>query len=130
MALRILTSARSVRKLVFPISANARCSCRRDVARRCATLSRSMSLAYSRSIILTVGPSPTLRDGARQMAERSVGAAVVLDPDQPGPGILTERDLLDAVGTGQDVDTETVCNHLSTNLTFASPDWSLETAAE
>jgi CBS domain-containing protein len=82
------------------------------------------------SLILTVGPSHTLRDAARQMAERGVGAAVVLDPDQPGPGILTERDLLEAIGAGQDVDNETVCNHLSTNLTFASPDWSLETAAE
>jgi CBS domain-containing protein len=82
------------------------------------------------SLILTVGPSHTLRDAARQMAERGVGAAVVLDPDQPGPGILTERDLLEAIGAGQDIDTETVGDHLSTNLTFASPGWSLETAAE
>ena len=82
------------------------------------------------SLILTVGPSHTLRDAARQMAERGVGAAVVLDPDQPGPGIITERDLLEAIGAGQDVDAETVCDHLSTNLTFASPEWSLERAAE
>jgi CBS domain-containing protein len=82
------------------------------------------------SLILTVGPSHTLREAARQMAERGVGAAVVLDPDQPGPGIITERDLLEAIGAGQDIDTETVGDHLSTNLTFASPGWSLETAAE
>jgi CBS domain-containing protein len=82
------------------------------------------------SLILTVGPSHTLREAARQMAERGVGAAVVLDPDQPGPGIITERDLLEAIGGGQDIDSETVCDHLSTNLTFASPEWSLETAAE
>ena len=82
------------------------------------------------SLILTVGPSHTLREAARQMAERGVGAAVVLDPEQPGPGILTERDLLEAIGAGQDIDTETVCDHLSRDLTFASPEWSLERAAE
>src|SRR2546421_11892385 len=82
------------------------------------------------SLILTVGPSHTLREAARQMAERGVGAAVVLDPDQPGPGIITERDLLEAIGRGQDIDSESVGDHLSMNLTFASPEWSLETAAE
>jgi CBS domain-containing protein len=82
------------------------------------------------SVILTVGPSHTLREAAKQMAERGVGAAVVLDPDQPGPGIITERDLLEAIGAGQSVDSERVSDHLSGNLTFASPEWSLERAAE
>ncbi len=81
-------------------------------------------------VVLTVGPGHTLRDAARAMAERRVGAALVIDPDQPGPGILTERDLLDAVGGGQDPDRERVADHLSANLTFASPEWSLERAAE
>jgi CBS domain-containing protein len=82
------------------------------------------------SVILTVGPGHSLREAARQMSERGVGAAVVLDPDQPGPGIITERDLLESVGSGQSVDEERVSEHLSSNLTFASPEWSLETAAE
>jgi CBS domain-containing protein len=64
------------------------------------------------------------------MAKRGVGAAVVIDPEQPGPGIFTERDLLIALGAGQDPDEERVCDHLSENLTFAAPDWSLERAAE
>jgi CBS domain-containing protein len=81
-------------------------------------------------VVLTVGPGHTLRDAARAMAERRVGAALVIDPDQPGPGILTERDLLDAIGAGQDPDRETVADHLSANLTFAAPEWSLERAAE
>jgi CBS domain-containing protein len=59
-----------------------------------------------------------------------VGAAVVIDPEQPGPGIFTERDLLDSLGRGQDPETERVADHLSANLTFAAPDWSLERAAE
>ena len=82
------------------------------------------------SVVLTVGPDHTLRDASKQMAKRGVGAAVVIDPDQPGPGIFTERDLLSALGAGQDPDQERVCEHLSENLTFAAPDWSLERAAE
>src|SRR5919197_6606376 len=81
-------------------------------------------------VVLTVGPSHTLRDAARSMAERGVGAAVVIDPEQPGPGIVTERDILISLAEGQDPDTERVGDHLSGNLTFAAPDWSLERAAE
>ena len=80
--------------------------------------------------VLTVGPDHTLREASRQMADRNVGAAIVMDPEEPGPGIMTERDVLIAIGQGQDPDTERVGNHLSANLTFASPEWSLEHAAE
>ena len=82
------------------------------------------------SVVLTIGPEHTLRDAARAMAERKIGAAVVIDPEQPGPGIITERDILDSVGAGQSPDTERVRDHLSANLTFAEPSWSLERAAE
>ena len=82
------------------------------------------------TVVLTIGPDHTLRDAARAMAERKVGAAIVLDPEQPGPGIVTERDLLESIGTGQSPDTERVADHLSSNLTFAEPSWSLERAAE
>ena len=81
------------------------------------------------SMVLTIGPGHTLRAAARAMAERRVGAAVVLDPDAMGPGILTERDVLDAIGRGQDVDTELVGEHLTQEVVFASPEWSLEEAA-
>lgn len=80
--------------------------------------------------VLTVGPTHTLRQVAKQMAERKVGAAVVTDPEEPGPGIITERDILWSIAAGQDPDQEQVCEHLSKELTFASPDWSLERAAE
>jgi CBS domain-containing protein len=80
-------------------------------------------------IVLTVGPDHTLRQAARQMAKRSVGAAVVIDPDEPGPGIITERDLLESVGGGQSPDSERVHDHLSPTPVFAAPDWSLERAA-
>jgi CBS domain-containing protein len=79
--------------------------------------------------VLTIGPRHTLREAAAAMCRRRVGAAVVLDPDAPGPGVITERDILTAVGRGDDPDRELVSDHLTSDLTFASPDWSLEQAA-
>jgi CBS domain-containing protein len=80
-------------------------------------------------MVLTVGPSHTLRAVARLMSERQVGAAVVMDPDGHGPGIITERDILVCVGAGQDPDLELVADHLTRDVVFAAPDWSLEEAA-
>jgi CBS domain-containing protein len=79
--------------------------------------------------VLTVGPGHSLRAVARLMSERKVGAAVVMDPDGPGPGIITERDILVAIGEGQDPDQETVSEHLTRDVVYASSDWSLEEAA-
>jgi CBS domain-containing protein len=82
------------------------------------------------SVVLTVGPGHTLREAAKAMTDRKVGAAVVMDPDQPGLGIITERDLLESIAQGQSPDQEKVADHLSSNLTFAAKEWSLERAAE
>ena len=82
------------------------------------------------SVVLTVGPGHTLHEAARLMAERNVGAAIVVDPDSPGPGILTERDILRSVAAGENPTTERVADHLTDELICAAPDWSLEQAAE
>lgn len=81
------------------------------------------------SLVLTVGPGHTLREAARLMAERHVGAAVVLDPDGDGPGIVTERDVLESLARGQDPDVERVRDHLTADVVHAAPSWSLEEAA-
>lgn len=81
-------------------------------------------------VVVTVGPGHTLREAARRMAKHNVGAAVVVDLDQPGPGIFTERDLLYADGAGKDIDAERVGDHLSARLQYAHADWSLEQAAD
>jgi CBS domain-containing protein len=52
-----------------------------------------------------------------------------MDPESPGPGIITERDLLESMGRGQDPDSERVAAHLTSDIVFAAPDWSLEEAA-
>jgi len=82
------------------------------------------------SVVLTIGPGHSLQEAARLMAERNVGAAVVMDPDSPGPGIVTERDILRSVAAGEDAFTEMVRDHLTGELISASPEWSLEQAAD
>ncbi|MEU3185326.1 CBS domain-containing protein [Streptomyces sp. NPDC006923] len=81
------------------------------------------------SVVLTIGPAHTLRQAARLMSERRVGAAVVLDTDHCGIGILTERDILNSLGAGESPDFETACTHTTTDVVFAAPAWTLEEAA-
>src|ERR1700722_19194138 len=80
-------------------------------------------------VVLTIGPSHTLREAARLMSERRVGAAVVIDPDSGGLGILTERDVLASVGAEESPERELVADHLTRDVVFAEPSWSLEEAA-
>lgn len=80
--------------------------------------------------VVTVGPTHTLRQVAKVMAARKVGAAVVHDPDADGPGILTERDMLQAIADDQDPDTEPAASHLTRDAVVAAPDWPLLQAAE
>jgi CBS domain-containing protein len=80
-------------------------------------------------VVLTVGPSHTLREAAEMMVEKGTGAALVTDDERPVPCIVTERDLLNSLGRGQDPDTELVAEHMSEGVVSAAPDWSLEHAA-
>ncbi|MFE7836591.1 cyclic nucleotide-binding/CBS domain-containing protein [Streptomyces sp. NPDC057474] len=81
------------------------------------------------TLVLTIGPDHTLRQAAALMSARRIGAAVVLDPDAGGLGILTERDVLNSVGLGQSPDTERAHAHTTTDVVFAAPSWTLEEAA-
>jgi len=80
-------------------------------------------------LVLTIGPAHTLRQAARMMSVRRIGAAVVIDPEHAGIGILTERDLLDSIAAGEDPDAELVAQHRTEHLVYASPDWTLQAAA-
>jgi CBS domain-containing protein len=82
------------------------------------------------TVVLTIGPTHTLRQAARLMSARHVGAAVVLDPDTYGFGILTERDVLNSLALGQSPDTEIAGTHTTTEVVFATPSWTLEEAAD
>jgi CBS domain-containing protein len=82
------------------------------------------------SVVLTVGPSHSLSAAARLMTERNIGAAVVVDPDGSGFGIITERDIVRSMAAAEEASTENVGKHLTEELITAAPDWSLEQAAE
>ena len=81
------------------------------------------------NVVLTLGPGHTLRDAATRMVEKGVGAAVVIDEAYPGPRVISERDILNSLGRGEDPDSESVGDHMSDTLIAAAPDWSLERAA-
>lgn len=80
--------------------------------------------------VLTITPGRSLREVAKFLTEHKVGAAVILDPEQPGPGIVTERDLVRSLGAGENPDKELVSEHLTSNAVFAEPEWPLEEAAD
>jgi CBS domain-containing protein len=79
--------------------------------------------------VLTVGPGHTLRQAAELMSSRSAGSAIVVDPDGSGIGIFTERDILNALAAGLDPDVEQTTNHITWDVVYAGPNWTLDEAA-
>jgi signal-transduction protein with cAMP-binding, CBS, and nucleotidyltransferase domain len=82
------------------------------------------------SVVLALGPSHTLREAATKMKEKGTGAALVFDDESPAPRIITERDVLIAIGSGKDPDEEKLADHMSESVISAAPEWSLEQAAQ
>lgn len=79
--------------------------------------------------VVEVGPDHTLRQAAQLMSGRRVGSAVVCDPDGQGFGILTERDILMAIGGGLDPDDARTADHITWDVVYAGPTWTIEEAA-
>jgi CBS domain-containing protein len=79
--------------------------------------------------VLTVGPEHTLRQAAQLMSARRTGSAIVLDPDGSGIGIITERDVLKAIAAGLDPDVERTASHITWDVVYAGPSWTLDDAA-
>src|SRR5262245_39370979 len=79
--------------------------------------------------VLIVGPQHTLRQTAQLMAARRVGSAVVVDPEGAGVGIITERDVLNAIGANLNPDTERAAAHITWDVVYAGPSWTIEDAA-
>lgn len=108
----------------------------RDVVRLWAKAqaSRAITIQIREAMtpdLVPVGRDETLRQAARVMVEHGKGA-VLVEPSRPKspPGIITDRDLLQMVGAGQSPDGERVADHLSREMTFSAPDWSLKQATE
>jgi CBS domain-containing protein len=82
------------------------------------------------TMVLTIGPTHSLRQAARMMSARHIGACVVIDPEHAGVGILTERDILNSIAAGEDPDAEMAAHHRTEDLVYAAPEWTLEAAAD
>ncbi|HUY08185.1 MAG TPA: CBS domain-containing protein [Candidatus Dormibacteraeota bacterium] len=80
--------------------------------------------------VLVVGTAVTIAEAARLMLKRHVGAAVVVDERIPGPGIITERDVMRAVADGRDPEATQVEACMTFEARTATTNWDLDTAAE
>ncbi|HEV8652144.1 MAG TPA: CBS domain-containing protein [Actinomycetes bacterium] len=80
------------------------------------------------SAVVAVGPGHSLREATRVMAKHGVGSAVVQDVEQL-VGILTERDVLNAVATGAEPDETSVQDIMTGDVVTVGPDWDLVEAA-
>jgi CBS domain-containing protein len=81
--------------------------------------------------LLTIAPEATLREAAQRMSGRNVGAALLLDAAIGSYlGIITERDLLNAIAAGDDLDVRRVADSATSNIVSVSADASLEQAAQ
>ena len=82
------------------------------------------------SVVLTVNPGHTLREAAKAMAGSTSGRRGRDRPRAARSRHHHRARPAQSLGAGEDPDTEKVADHLSADLTFASPEWSLERAAE
>jgi CBS domain-containing protein len=80
------------------------------------------------SAVVAVGPAQSLREATQLMAKHRVGSAVVQDAEQL-IGILTERDVLNAVASGEVPDQVTVQDIMTADVVTVGPDWDLVEAA-
>lgn len=81
------------------------------------------------SRVIAISPSTSVAHAAAQMTRARVGSAVVLQ----GPflmGILTERDVLRAAASGQDLSATAVTDWMTPDPQSAGPDTPIEEAAQ
>jgi predicted unusual protein kinase regulating ubiquinone biosynthesis (AarF/ABC1/UbiB family)/CBS domain-containing protein len=71
--------------------------------------------------VATVEPEATLQDAARMLRKWQASALMVMKDDRP-VGILTERDLVQVVGDGENPAWNRVSTHMATDLVTVGPD--------
>ena len=71
--------------------------------------------------VATVGPEATLQDAARTLRKWQTSALMVMEGERP-VGILTERDLVQVVGDGENPAWNRVSTHMATDLVTVGPD--------
>jgi CBS domain-containing protein len=79
--------------------------------------------------VVTVAPETAVAEAAAAMVRARVGSAVVLQASFLA-GILTERDVLRAAASGEDLKVSLVADWMSADPQAASPDMSADEAAQ
>jgi CBS domain-containing protein len=79
--------------------------------------------------VVIAGPDTTVKEAASGMVRARVGSVVVLQGTFLA-GILTERDVLRAAASGEDLTVSLVARWMSADPQSASPDMSAEEAAQ
>ncbi len=79
--------------------------------------------------MITVGPEQTLRQAAEVLGRERIGALLVLKPNGDIAGILSERDIVRAVGAdGAAVLERPVAETMTKDVTCCAPDDSIDSA--
>ena len=79
--------------------------------------------------LLTIEPQDSLRQAAKSMTDRGVGSAVVMENGHVA-GIVTERDILHAVSSQQNLDTTKVTEIMTHDPVAGAPGWELTRAVD
>ena len=83
---------------------------------------------FCREPVVTIQPTQSIRDAARMMRDRHVGAVLVVDDDRP-VGILTDRDIvMRAIIEGLDPNATPVRDVMSGSLTVVGSDQKMDDA--
>jgi len=78
---------------------------------------------------ITESSAATLRDAAARMWKQQTGSLIILD-DGALIGIITERDVLNALGSGLDADATPISAVMTRTVITVTPDDTIEAAAE
>ncbi|MFN2525786.1 MAG: cyclic nucleotide-binding/CBS domain-containing protein [Actinomycetota bacterium] len=74
--------------------------------------------------LLTVDPNSSLVRAAKVMADRGVGAAVVIENEKVA-GIVTERDILKAIANDRDLGDTKVLDVMTRDVVSGAPAWDI-----
>ena len=85
------------------------------------TSTRDRAGAIAHSPLVTIRPGATLREAARVLHSETIGALVV-QGEHGLIGVLTERDIVDGIARGVDLDIARVQEHLSAPIMSLRPE--------
>lgn len=100
-----------------------------EMPRPLATAATTTLRGLMNTRVVTTSPDTSIAAAAAMMAAENVGSVVVMQGSFLG-GILTERDVVRAAASGQDLSASQVSAWMTPDPHAASPDTSVEDAAQ